>query len=126
MISDELLNKFDRIQGLPVSEEMLGAFIEDKLDHAEREFIQQEINSDLSLINLSHGITEDIEWELNFDTPLIDSIELPLFIDEFEIQKDQQMEYLPSIEPIEIIDSFDFPDVAEEYSDDFNDDLTNE
>lgn len=126
MIDDELLNKFDRIQDLPVSEEMLGAYIEDKLDNAEREFIQQEINSDLSLINLSHSITEDIESELNFDAPLIDSIELPLFIDEFQIQEAQQMEYLPSIEPIEIIDSFDLPDVAEEYSDDLDDDLANE
>lgn len=126
MIDDELLNKFDRIQDLPVSEEMLGAYMEDKLNHAEREFVQQEINSDFNLINVSHSITEDIESELNFDTPLIDSIELPLYIDEFEIQEDQQMEYLPSIEPIEIIDSFDLPDVAEEYSDDLNDDLTNE
>lgn len=126
MIDEELLNKFDRIQDLPVSEEMLGAYIEDKLDNAEREFIQQKINSDLSLINLSHSITEDIESELNFDTPLIDSIELPLFIDEFQIQEAQQMEYLPSIEPIEIIDSVDLPDVAEEYSDDLDDDLANE
>lgn len=126
MIDEELLNKFSRIQDLPVSEEMLGAYIEDKLDYAEREFIQQEINSDLSLINLSHSITEDIESELNFDTPLIDSIELPLFIDEFQIQEDQQMEYLPSTETIDIIDSFDLPDVAEEYSDDLDDDLTNE
>ena len=126
MIDDELLNKFDRIQDLPVSEEMLGAYIEDKLDNAEREFIQQEINSDLSLINLSHSITEDIESELNFDAPLIDSIELPLFIDEFQIQEAQQLEYLPSIEPIEIIDSFDLPDDAEEYSDDLDDDLANE
>lgn len=126
MIDDELLNKFDRIQDLPVSEEMLGAYIEDKLDNAEREFIQQEINSDLSLINLSHSITEDIESELNFDAPLIDSIELPFFIDEFQIQEAQHLEYLPSIEPIEIIDSFDLPDVAEEYSDDLDDDLANE
>lgn len=126
MIDDELLNKFDRIQDLPVSEEMLGAYIEDKLNHSDREFVQQEINSDLGLINLSHSITEDNESELIFDTPSIDSIELPLFIDEFQIQENQQMEYLPSIEPIEIIDSFDLPDVAEEYSDDLDDDLTNE
>lgn len=126
MIDEELLNKFDRIQDLPVSEEMLGAYIEDKLDNAEREFIQQEINSDLSLVNLSHSITEDIESELNFDAPLIDSIELPFFIDEFQIQEAQHLEYLPSIEPIEIIDSFDLPDVAEEYSDDLDDDLANE
>ena len=126
MIDDDLLNKFDRIRDLPVSEEMLGAYIEDKLNHTEREFVQHEINSDLSLINLSHSITEDIESELNFDTHLIDLIELPLFIDEFQIQENQHMEYLPSIEPIEIIDSFDLPDIAEEYSDDLDNDLTNE
>lgn len=34
--------------------------------------------------------------------------------------------HLLSKEPIESIDSFDLPDVAEEYSDDLNDDLTNE
>ena len=28
MIDEELLNKFDRIQDLPVSEEMLGAYME--------------------------------------------------------------------------------------------------
>lgn len=126
MIDEDILNKFDRIQDLPISEEMLGAYIEDKLNHAEREFVQHEINSDLSLINLSHSITEDIESELNFDTHLIDLIELPLFIDEFQIQENQQMEYLPSIEPIEIIDFFDLPDIAEEYSDDLDNDLTNE
>ena len=31
MIDEELLNKFDRIQDLPVSEEMLGAYLENSL-----------------------------------------------------------------------------------------------
>lgn len=126
MIYAELQNKFDRIQDLPISEEMLGAYMEGNLDSAEREFIQQEINSDLSLINLSHSITENIESELNFNTPLIDSIEFPLFFDEFQIQEDQQMEYWPSTETIDIFDSFDLPDIAEEYSNDLDDDFTNE
>lgn len=35
MIDEELLNKFDRIQDLPVSEEMLGAYMEGNLNDAE-------------------------------------------------------------------------------------------
>lgn len=37
MIDDELLNKFDRIQDLPVSEEMLGAYLEGNLSVDESE-----------------------------------------------------------------------------------------
>lgn len=36
MIDEELLNKFDRIQDLPVSEEMLGAYMEGNLNEAEK------------------------------------------------------------------------------------------
>lgn len=35
MIDEELLSKFDRIQDLPVSEEMLGAYLEGNLSDAE-------------------------------------------------------------------------------------------
>ena len=35
MIDEELLNKFDRIQNLPISEEMLGAYMEDNLSPTE-------------------------------------------------------------------------------------------
>lgn len=36
MIDEELLNKFDRIQDLPVSEEMLGAYMEGNLNEVEK------------------------------------------------------------------------------------------
>lgn len=36
MIDEELLNKFDRIQDLPISEEMLGAYMEGNLNDAEK------------------------------------------------------------------------------------------
>lgn len=39
MIDEELLNKFDRIQDLPVSEEMLGAYMEGNLKEAEKEAV---------------------------------------------------------------------------------------
>lgn len=40
MISDELLNKFDNIEDLPISEEMLGAYMEGKLDAATSAFVE--------------------------------------------------------------------------------------
>ena len=43
MINDELLNKFARIQYLPVTEEMLGAYLEDNLSSIEILNIEQSI-----------------------------------------------------------------------------------
>lgn len=43
MIDDELLNKFDRIQDLPVSEEMLGAYMENNLSAIESLQVKQHI-----------------------------------------------------------------------------------
>lgn len=45
MIDDELLAKFDRIQDLPVSEEMLGAYIEGGLSEVESIQLSTMINS---------------------------------------------------------------------------------
>lgn len=42
MIDDELLAKFDRIQDLPVSEEILGAYLEDNLSAVENLQIEQQ------------------------------------------------------------------------------------
>lgn len=49
MIDDELLAKFDRIQDLPVSEEMLGAFAEGTLHGAELDDVAEQISSESSL-----------------------------------------------------------------------------
>lgn len=56
MINDELLAKFDRIQDLPVSEEMLGAYIEGNLDSTESSEIAGAIASNETLSNLLENI----------------------------------------------------------------------
>lgn len=44
MIDEELLNKFDRIQDLPVPEEMLGAYLEGNLNEEEERFVEFAMN----------------------------------------------------------------------------------
>lgn len=63
MIDDELLNKFDRIQDLPVSEEMLGAYYEGKTTPSESLSIHSSIQDDSSL----HSLLSDM-------TPIQDSL----------------------------------------------------
>lgn len=49
MISDELLSKFDRIQDLPISEELLGAYIEGNLNESETISISKEVSQNENL-----------------------------------------------------------------------------
>lgn len=62
MIDDELLNKFDRIQDLPVSEEMLGAYVEGNLSDFEKSEIESVLFADtfLSDMVLSAGLDHAI------------------------------------------------------------------
>lgn len=46
MIDDELLNKFDRIQDLPASEEMLGAYMEGNTNDEESLYIENLLSFD--------------------------------------------------------------------------------
>lgn len=91
MISDELLNKFDRIEDLPVSEEMLGAYLEGNLDLLESSQIEFQISTDPYL----SGLVDDVKLEnvLNQDfledsemglQPLfmVEGMELPVFADD--------------------------------------------
>lgn len=59
MISDKLLNKFDRIEDLPVSEEMLGAYLEGNLDLLESSQIEFQISTDPYL----SGLVDDVKLE---------------------------------------------------------------
>lgn len=56
MIDEELLNKFDRIQDLPVSEEMLGAYMEGNLNDAESILVSNMIDSNPDLSLLSYEV----------------------------------------------------------------------
>ncbi len=56
MIDDELLAKFDRIQALPVSEEMLGAYFEGNLSDYESIEISTMVDSNPDLSFISYEI----------------------------------------------------------------------
>lgn len=70
MISDELLNKFDSIEDLPVSEEMLGAYMEGNLHGSEFREIQNYIHDYESLSNLMDVVQDDIDIVNGLDDSL--------------------------------------------------------
>lgn len=88
MIDEELMSKFDRIQDLPVSEEMLGAYIEGNLSDSESIEVSSviDVNPDLSYIWFEAGApTTDFETMfqpldeefvyLDYGLPEIDELE---------------------------------------------------
>lgn len=87
MIDENLLNKFNQIEDLPVSEEMLGAYLEGNLDSFESSQIDSLLSNDSQLSNfvddISHddisSILDNIEHKL-YDSShpaVISDIELP-------------------------------------------------
>lgn len=84
MIDEELLNKFDRIQDLPVSEEMLGAYIEGNLSGNEAGNVElmidfhpglSELVDDISMPIAPYAAGYDIEiltLPFDFDLPATD------------------------------------------------------
>ncbi len=71
MIDDALFAKFDRIQDLPVSEEMLGAYLEGNLDDAESIVVNRAIDSCSKLSSLISEIPSVYEFEsVGFDADL--------------------------------------------------------
>lgn len=70
-INEELLAKFDRIQDLPVSEEMLGAYLEGNLDCYDMQDVSELIREN----NLLRTISEDVidtSINLNRNDDLLD------------------------------------------------------
>ena len=103
MINDELLDKFDKIQDLPVSEEMLGAYLEGKLSNEENEFVHDAIESDLTLMNITFSASQPIH-DVFFEDVVIDSIELPLINNEINFDE-------PGIHDDPIDKPFDEPEI---------------
>lgn len=66
MIDEELLSKFDRIQDLPVSEELLGAYYEGKTTPSESLSIQSSISYDYSLQNILSNLSQDQDNSNNY------------------------------------------------------------
>lgn len=57
MIDEKLLNKFARVKDLPVSEELLGAYLEDNLDNFDSSQIMSAISSDEILSDLLERVS---------------------------------------------------------------------
>lgn len=117
MIDDELLAKFDRIQDLPVSEEMLGAYFEGNLGNSDSELVSNAISHDLFLMNLSHEaeITSEV-YEMGSENPdvffhddVIDLVDSDLFTDVHETIESS----IPMSDDLLEIDNLDFnlPDI---------------
>lgn len=93
MISDELLNKFARIEDLPVSEEMLGAYLEGNLSDNEVSQILPIINQDDIVSNLVTSASEYQSSENNFGNFVDDQIDFPedsFFINTNETDEDME------------------------------------
>lgn len=86
MIDDELLAKFDRIQDLPVSEEMLGAYLEGTLDSFESSNIESKISSDNHLSTFVESIAHDDVASIldNLEGQLFDP-SYPVFISDLQL-----------------------------------------
>lgn len=72
MIDDELMKKFDSIEDLPISEEMLGAYLENNLDSIEMSNLEFTLKEDSELSNFVNDISYD-------NLSMLDNIEAQLF-----------------------------------------------
>ena len=90
MISNELLNKFDSIDDLPVSEEMLGAYLENNLSYSEMVDVESAIQENSYLSELADANYEyDVDLDLDFSEKLyIECCELPIIPDDSFIELD--------------------------------------
>lgn len=61
---DDIINRFDDIQDLPVSEEMLGAYVEGNLDCYEMESVSKLVNEN----DLLRIISEDTMYYMSTDS----------------------------------------------------------
>jgi hypothetical protein len=106
MINNDLLDKFDRIQDLPISEEMLGAYMENNLNETESALVLNTIDSDLSLMNLSHEVSSGLDWDNKWEYDNYDESSVGMEIP--EIRTDE-------VQPIETVDddscNFSSPDL---------------
>ena len=86
MISDELLDKFDRIEDLPVSEELLGAYMEGNLNSFETSQMENIIAENAQLSDLVDDISQDnISNILNNLEPQIFDPSYPVFISDLQL-----------------------------------------
>lgn len=77
MIDDNLFAKFDSIEDLPISEEILGAYIEGNLNEGEILEIAPVISQDVMLSNLMNSIEETQSGLNNFEDFIDGQIDFP-------------------------------------------------
>lgn len=100
MISDELLNKFESIEDLPVSEEMLGAYMEGNLDPFETSQIESTLSEDAHLCEFVDEIAQDNISSIldNLEHQIFDP-SYPVFISDIQLPNiDSGFENLPFYE----------------------------
>lgn len=102
MIDDNLFTKFDSIEDLPISEELLGAYAEGNLRGAEYREVHNVISNDMNLSDLMSSVEQDSLFQENdlfntYDNVIgvanaydylhvdIEELELPSFTPDFLI-----------------------------------------
>lgn len=103
MISDELLSKFDRIEDLPVSEEMLGAYLEGNLHGSEFREIQNYIHDNDDVLGLIDIVENDIDILNDVDESFDNSINP--FVDAGETLADFNLPEIEFLTASSLIDS---------------------
>lgn len=103
MISDELLNKFDRIEDLPVSEEMLGAYLEGNLHGSEFREIQNYIHDNDDVLGLIDIVENDIDILNDIDESFNNSISP--FVDSEETLADFDLPEIEFLSASSLIDA---------------------
>lgn len=122
MINDDLLSKFERIEDLPISEEMLGAYMEGNLSPYEVYDIGSAIQESDYLNELTNG---DLEYNTVLDFSIdsaIEDFQLPIIPDDRFIELD--MAFSSSFPETEDLDYLTACAVENQYSqyDSYNDD----
>lgn len=97
MIDDDLLNTFDSIEDLPISEEMLGAYLEGNLRGAEMREVQNLINADNFVAEFSNMIEDDIFQQNLVDYGMLSPQNLEYFLSEMA-DVDVSLQELPLID----------------------------
>ncbi|MCM1142453.1 MAG: hypothetical protein NC453_28110 [Muribaculum sp.] len=94
MINDELFAKFDSIEELPISEEMLGAYVEGSLNDSEVSQVISTINDSPFVSEFINSLGELELFENNFENFVDDQIDFPdedFFIGTYETEEMETM-----------------------------------
>lgn len=122
MIDKELFEEFNRIQELPVSEEMLGAYMEGNLNDAESILISNMLDSNPDLSLLSYEVESYTNDALE-DSSIIDQGDL--FTSDFvlpAIETHQNEMILPTMsDDMEVVTLYESPFITDSFASDSSD-----